>query len=315
MKPDEALQKFVWREYGQFTLFDPPDFDPTTNRYFANLRSDYPIFIHDDRTPADYKVRVLKIHSLGGIYLNDTLQIIRELTTSREECDTNLESLLKLWREQAENIVVSCSADNLMSINRFRNHFTQIDMIIDYLKEFDKITPLDIRGYPSPKNRDKLLRYIKLLKELDIVREEASGNYVPGRQFGFLEKTTEDYDQFKHAVLSHVIKNRYITLRDVFKLTILEKTIGIDNVIYLPELEIEEPIHRRRKSIASLYKRHYERRIDPFRLNHILKELVRSGAISRKGSNYFGQESLRDEMLVKKRELPPLSITPLTRFS
>jgi hypothetical protein len=315
MKPHGVVQKLVWKEYGQYTLFDPPDFDSNTNRYFANLRSDYPLFIHDDRTPADYKVRVLKIHSLGSIYLNDNFQVIRELTTSREECDENLGKLLKLWREQAENIVVSCSADILTSMNRFRNHFTQIDIILDFLKEFDKITPIDIKEYPSPKKRIKLVRYIKLLKELDVVREETSGNFVPGRLFGFLEKSADNYDQFKQAVLSHVIKNRYITLRDIFKLTILEKTIGIDNVIYLPELETGEPIHRSRGSIASLYKRYYDRRIDPFRLNNILTELETSGAISRKGPYYFGQEDLREDMLVKKRELPPLSISPLIRYS
>ena len=41
--------------------------------------------------------------------------------------------------------------------------------------------------------------------------------------------------------------------------TILEKAIGIDNIIYLPELEIGEPVYRRRKSIESLYKKYYER--------------------------------------------------------
>jgi hypothetical protein len=314
MALEEVVQKLVWREFGQFTLFDPPEYDPDSERYMVNLRSDYPIFIHDDRGPSEYKVRVLKIRSLGQLFFNNQYQIIRDLSINKVDTDANLESLLRLWREQAENIVVTCSAYNLMRIDEFRNHFSQIDIIIDYLKEFDRITPIDLKRYRPKRYRTRFLQYINLLKGLEVIREEESGVYVPGRQFSLLEERTDNYDQFKKSILSHVVENRYITIRDVFKLTILEKTISIDNVIYLPELEIEEPIHRKRGSIANLYKKYYDRNIDPFKLNNILKRLENVEAISRKGDKFFGEEQLREKMLKKKKDLPELTISQLTQY-
>ncbi|HUV54298.1 MAG TPA: hypothetical protein VMW03_03740 [Candidatus Krumholzibacteriaceae bacterium] len=315
MSESEIVRKFIYKEYGQFTLYDLPEYDPNNDWHVSNLRSDYPIFIHDDRNPSDYKVRVLKIDSLGKLYLNNEYQIIRRLSTSREDFDSNLEKILQLWREQAENIVVSCTAKNLVKIDMFRNHFTQIDLIIDYVKEFDKITPYDLKQYGPKSRRNRLFSYIKLLEDIQVVRSDENGNIVPDRKFGLLEDATSTNEDFKRAIISDLIENRYITLRDFFNLTILEKTIAIDNIIYMPELEVGEAIHRTRNSIFHLYKKHYDRRIDPFRLNHILSRLENSGTISRENKYYFGQEELRDKMIERKKELPPLSISPLTSYS
>ena len=311
MEVEKVVNRFAYREYGQFILVDPPIFDSVSQTYYSNIRSDFPIFIHDDRDPSGYKVRVLKIESLGQIYLNKDLQIIPHLTTTREECNSNLESLLRLWRNQAERIVVSCSSDNLARIEEFRHHLNQIELIIDNLKEFGKINHSEIEKYMTRSDRVKLVRYLSLLKGLEIVREVKTG-YVPGQRFISLEKIAENEDEFRHLILSYVIKNRYQTLRDVFGITILERTVNIDNIIYLPELELEERVYRRRRSIAANYKYFYERNINPLHLNHILRRLVRVGAISREGQNYFGDDELRERMLKEKRTLRPLTITNFT---
>ena len=143
---------------------------------------------------------------------------------------------------------------------------------------------------------------------MELVRETKSG-YVPGRQFISLEEAAKDEDELRLFFLSYVIKNRYLTLRDVFKITILEKTVNIDNVVYLPELELEQQIYRRRHSIAASYKYHYKRNINPLHLTHILRRLEKCEAICRRGQNYFGDDDLRESMLEKKKTLQPLTIT------
>lgn len=308
----EQLQRFAAKEYGQFILVDPPVLDPDKQTYQANIRANYPVYIHDDRNPSDYRVRVLKIQSLGSVYLNKDAQILPHLTTYREQCDTNLTDLLKLWREQAENIVVSCSSDNLVQIKEFQNHFNQIEVIVDYLKEFNRITDFEVARYNPKKDRSRLNRYLHLLEELELVRREGL-TFVPGRQFVLFEEKAANDDALKQSILSYILRNRYITIRDFFKITILEKTIGIESMIYLPEIETGEPIHRRPATIALSYKNYYERNINPIHLNHILKRLERCKAIERQGSTYHGSGDLREMMINRKKDLPPLSISPLTK--
>jgi hypothetical protein len=307
MTAESVINQFTYVEYGQFIIVDPPTFDHKSQTYYSNIRSDFPVFIHDDREPADYKVRVLKIESLGQIYLNKDLQIIPQLTTRSEECNTNLESLLRLWRDQAERIVLSCSSDNLATIEEFRHHLNQIELIIDNLKEYGEIRNFEINKFMPSYDRIKLKRYLSLLKGLDIVREVESG-YKPGERFISIENVAKNENAFRNSILSYIIKNRYQTLRDVFKITILERTVNIDNIIYLPELELEEPIHRMKQSIASSYKFHYKQNINPLHLTHILSRLKRCKAIRQKGNRYFGCNDLREDMLKVKRTLRPLTI-------
>jgi len=307
MKAESVINQFAHREYGQFIIVDPPTFDPESQRFYSNIRSDFPVFIHDDRDPADYKVRVLKIESLGQIYLNKELQIIPQLTTTPEKCNNNLESLIRLWRDQAERIVLSSSSDNLARIEEFRHHFNQIELIIDNLKEYGEIRHFEINKYMPSGDRIKLKRYLSLLKGLNIVREVESV-YRPGKRFISIEDVTENEDEFRDSILSYIIKNRYQTLRDVFKITILERTVNIDNIIYIPELELEEPIYRRKQSITSSYKFYYKQNINPLHLTHILRRLKRCKAIGQKGNNYFGRDDLREDMLKIKRTLRPLTI-------
>lgn len=306
------ISKFAYDEYGQFIFVDSPQFDRESKIYYANIRSKLPVFIHDDRTPAHYKVRVLKIDSLGKIYLNKDLELIPNLTTRREECYRNLENILKLWRARTEHIVVQCSSDQLVKIEDFRNHFSQIELIVDHLLEFGEIKNTEISKYMPSKDKAKLIRYLSLLEGLDIVRRTET-SYKMGNEFINLEKRLEVKEDIqldiRLVVLSHVIKNRYLTLKDVFGLNILEKTVNIDNVIYLPELELEEPIYRKRSTIANSYKYYYKRNINALHLTRILKRLENCGAIHRISDKYLGHDHLREKMLDKKRVLKPLTIT------
>jgi hypothetical protein len=308
MTVDVKISQFSGYNYGQFTQIDPPEFDPNNKMYRANIRARYPIYIFDERDPSSYKVRILNMQSLGQIVLNEKEELIPYLTTSREQYNENFINLLKLWRLQTENIVVTCSSDQFIKIEEFRNHLSQIELLLDQLIEVGKITKVELTKGFSGASRSRLARYVSLLEGLDILRIKETGDYEAGNTFIGLEKSIKT-EELRLLALSYIVKNRYTTLRDVFGLTIFEKTIGIDNVIYLPELEVKTSIFQSRKSITSYYRRFYGKNINPLVLTQILRRLEQSGAINREGDRYHGVEHLREAMIKQKEALPALRIS------
>lgn len=312
MSAEDVIDRFAYKEYGQVINVDPPIYDEYRKNYRSNVKANYPIFIYDDREPGSYKVRVLKIQNIGQICLNEELKIVPEFTTYRHDSENNLSMILELWKNQAENIVITTSSDNFVRIEAFQNHFSQIDLILSHLFEYEKIYDHEIKKYLPIKDRKRLFRYINLLQSLDLIRK-VHDYYEFGNEFNSWtldENNQKSEEDLKLTVISYLIKNRYSTLRDEFKLTILEKTINIDNVIYLPELEYQNAIHRKRASIAASFKRYYNKNINPLHLTQILRRLSKCGAIVEKNQKYYGDESLRENMLSLKKRLQPLSLTP-----
>jgi len=310
MEAQSVIDRFAFKEYGQVIKVDPPFYNEKTGFYISNIKANYPVYIFDDRTPSDYNVRVLKIKHLGQITLNDKLQVIPHFTTYGEECRENLIKVLDSWKRQAENIVVSASSNQLTKIEDFRNHFSLIERIIDYLIDYNKIHNIELTRYLNKDDKLKIKRYVNLLEELELVRYEEP-YYEIANKYTTIESATKNPKDLMTNILAYIIENRYPILRDEFKLTILEKTISIDSIIYLPEMELEEPIYRKFKSISDDYKKYYNKNINPLHLNQILRRLEKVGAIQRDGIEYFGDEELREDMITRKKKLGPLSIAPI----
>jgi len=304
--PEQVAQRYAFSHYGNLVLVDDPEYDEVENLYVSNLRSDYPLIIQDDRFSEKRTVRVLKIGNLGTISINSDNKIVKEKTSSREDIIANLNLFFELWKERAENIVISASADNLVRISRFRHFFDPIDSVLIYLWDTHKIFDDDIRTARLIVRRRKMRLYLNLLEGLEIVRRVEDG-YVEGNVFLSLRDSVKNEEQFRDTVISHIIRERYPTLRDIFHLTILEPTIHIDNSIYLPELEAEQTVYRTTNSIERDYRYYYDRRINPLDLKLTLKRLENAEAISRRGNHYSGNEQLLKEMITLKNSMPSLT--------
>lgn len=308
----KRAQRYAFSHYGNLILIDEPIFDEQRKIYVSNLKSDYPLVIHDDKIPERKMIRVLKISDLGTISITQNLKIIREETTSREDCVKNLMFFLEMWRERAERIVVSASSDHLVRISRFRHFFDPIDSVLIYLWDNHIIHDEEIETARLIERRKKMRLYLELLEGLQIVRRVRDA-YVEGNLFVSTRKTEPNEEKFRDAILSHIIRERYPTLRDVFHLTILEPTIHIENCIYLPEIEVEQQIYRVSDSIARDYKYYYDRRINALDLKLTLRRLENAEAINREGRHYFGNERLLRNMVDMKKQLPPLGSELLSR--
>ena len=81
---EQAVQRLLFGHYGDLIIADTPMFDATKQAYVANLRSDYPIMVQDDKMQ-ETKLHILKVDRLGSVYIDKDLKIMQEKTTSRDK--------------------------------------------------------------------------------------------------------------------------------------------------------------------------------------------------------------------------------------
>lgn len=305
--PEQAIRQYASSHYGHLILVDDPLYYEDEGLYVSNLRSDYPLKIKDDKPPQRKSLHVLKIDNLGSIALDNDGRIVKDRTTSREECLRNLDLFFRMWKKRAEEIVVFASADELVKISRFNHFFDMIDEILSSLWDYRHISDQEIDFERLTSRRKRMRLYLGLLEGLQVLRKSENG-YDEGNLTAILRREYKTNEEgFRDAVISTIFRERYPALRDVFKLSIFEPTIHIDNCIYLPEMEIEQPIYRVADSIERDYTQYYQRKINPMVLNLILKRLVSVDAIDREGKHYFGNERLLKEMVKLKKERPPIN--------
>ena len=304
---EQAIRQYASSHYGHLILVDGPLYYEDEQIYVSNLRSDYPFKIMDDKPPQRKSIHVLKIDNLGSIALDNNGRILKDRTTSRDECLRNLDLFFRMWKKRAEEIVVSASADELVKISKNNHFFDMIDEILSTLWDYRHIYDQEIDFERSLRRQERMRLYLGLLEGLQILRKGEKG-YDEGNLTTMLRKEFKTNEEgFRDAVISTIFKERYPALRDVFKLTIFEPTIHIDNCVYLPEIEIEEPIYRVADSIIRDYYQYYQKKINPMVLSLILKRLVSVKAIDQDGKHYFGNEHLLKKMVKLKKESQPIN--------
>jgi hypothetical protein len=148
---------------------------------------------------------------------------------------------------------------------------------------------------------DRIMKYLELLLELDIIRR-VKGGYVHGNTYvGLLEKVKNDSRKLKTVLLSHVIKQKYSTLRQVFGIRQLEPFIHLANAYYSASLEAERLIH----ISPHLYQRYQDfyKKITTWEFKSKLGELVDKGALQYDKQYLVGNKQYFDNMLGLKQEV------------
>jgi hypothetical protein len=304
-EPQRAILQYASSHYGHLILVDDPEYSEAEKLYVSNLRSDYPFIINDDKMPQHKSLHVLKIGNLGYITIDKDYKIIKERTTSRDECIKHLDTFFDMWKRRAEEIIVAASADCLVKVTSFDHFFKPINGVLNTLWFHHSVHNAELEMDRSYAKRNRLLLYMQLLEDLKIVRKVPNG-YDEGELSLFIRQNNTQ-NGYRNALLSCIIKEQYRTLRDVFRLNIFDRCVRIDSCIYLPEMEAEEPVYRKSESIRNDYKEYYNRRINPCDLLTILSELENAGAIMRDGQHYYGNEDLLKEMVKMKKKAPLIS--------
>lgn len=298
----EEIRRHVVQNYGNLISIGEPRFDDRTKTWLAELKSDYPRIIYDDRSPNKRMVRFLSLRRLGVIRLGENLQFIE--ATSREVAIQNLSSFLDMWQERAERIVVWASSEHLARINETQTVLGKFSMIISNLLLKEIISENEISSSP-PKEEHMIRQHLKILEGLDFVRRTGEG-YTYGNLFTELQRRLKDFQDFKIAVLSHIIRERYSTLKEILGISQLETIVHVDSCYYRPALEAESLLYWTGDSIINRYRKIYGRK-SSLRISHILHELVDVKALEHEDKYYFGNEELFAQMLDLKSQMADLS--------
>lgn len=298
---EHTVQKYAVDNYGDLIVPDKPVFDEKTKIWKAQLRSTYPRIIEDEKSN-EVLVGFLDLRDLGMIKLNDKLQVLD--ATPSKKCDEQLSSRLDLWKQQTERIVVTASSDVFAKIEESIHVLNPLELILEQLintvkdKEI-KILDTDIH---EQRNTDRIMQYLELLLELDIVRR-VQGGYVHGNTYvGLLEKEKSNSRKLRTVLLSYVIKQKYSTLRQVFGIRQLEPYIHLANAYYSASLEAERLIHISRPHLYQRYQNFYKK-ITTWEFDSKLNELIDKESLQYENNYLMGNKEHFDNMLEMKQEV------------
>ena len=185
--PESAIKKYVVNHYGDLIIPDKPIFDDKTKIWMAQLRSTYPRIVTDD-VSGEILVGFLQLEGLGTIRLDDNSHLIN--ATSRKNCNDQLSSRLDLWRQQTERIVIIASSEAFAKIEESIHVLNPLELILDQLaltvKDNEvKILDSDIH---EQNNSDRIMQYLELLLELEIVRRGTKWLYTWEHVCGIIRK-------------------------------------------------------------------------------------------------------------------------------
>ena len=298
--PEFAIKKYVVNHYGDLIIPDKPIFDDKTKIWMAQLRSTYPRIVTDD-VSGEVLVGFLELKDLGTIRLDDNLHITD--ATSRKNCDNQLSFRLDLWKQQTERIVIIASSEVFAKIEESIHVLNPLELILDQLirtVEDNEIKILD-SDIHEQNNPNRIMQYLELLLELEIVRR-VQGGYIHGNVYVGLLENKHISKNLKTSLLSYVIAQKYSTLRQVFGITQLEPYVHLANAYYSASLEAEKLIHISQPHLYQRYQNFYKK-ISRWAFNSKLNELVDKGALQYDNDYLVGNKEYFDNMLQIKYDV------------
>ena len=300
---EQVVRRYLAENYGDLITSEKPTQDSKTGEWEARLQSTYPRIIQDAKSE-DVIVRFLQLRDLGVVRLNKGLRVTN--ATSSEDAELQLGARLDLWKNQAERIVVNASSDVFAKIVESLHVLNPLKQILDQLtkrSENIRLSDIEIDDQARPV---RIRQYLDLLVELQIVRRVEDG-YSYGNTFTALaEQTRNDFRTLETALISHVIRQKYSTLRQVFDITQLEPFIHLDNCYYWPALDAEKLVKATRSSM-------YQRQLDYYDwmptwdFDSKLQDLLDQGELVEEDGYIGGNVDHFDKMLELKREIVVLN--------
>jgi hypothetical protein len=278
---------------------DEPRLNEETGVWEAELVSNYPRIIRDDKRPTEPFVKFIYLRNLGKVELDAELNVLS--ASSRADCSRVVEERFSLLGQRAERIMVQASADSLASLTETRHVLAPVVKIIDNLLDRNAKTP-EI-SYEDLEGEDaRLSQYFELLAESGIV-ERAEGGFNSGPNFvKFLETYKDDYDGLVNVALSHLIRTKYPALRSAFDIRQLEPSIHVDGTYYWPALEADRVIYAHLDTLRYRYIASYGM-ISTVSFKSYLHRLTEADAIVEDSGYYSANERLFGEMQKLKGDL------------
>jgi len=294
------IKKHMIENYGDLIVADEPIFDENTKVWKVQLCSTYPRII-EDLESKEIIIRFLNLKDLGTIEINENLKIVD--ATSNQKCEHQLTSRIDIWKQQAEKIVATASSDVFAKIAESIHVLNPLWLVLGEIIKLDQVHNNLLEGDEIDQQRRpyKIRQYLELLVELDIVRK-VDNDYTYGNVYvGLLENNDrENFHELQVMLLSHVIKRKYSTLRQVFGITQLEPFVHLANAYYWPSLDAEKLIHTTRSHLYQRFQDYYNG-VSSWDFNSKLSELTNNGALQYENGYLIGNKDQFDAMLELKQ--------------
>jgi hypothetical protein len=307
INPREKIREYAMCHYGNLFSTEDPIFDEKEKVWKAQLRSNYPRLIKNDQ-PEERFIRVLPLKGLGTICLNEELEFVKDCSSKREDSISRIHSYLKMWREQVENIVVTASSKQLANTHPARTFLHPANMILaSFRQKRDAlITPEELEKLR--RRHAKIDRWVSLLEDLKLIKKTEEG-YIYGEKFVQLEENenANTYNAFETMSMAYILEKSYVLLKEIFHIQQFEPLVHLDSCYYRPALEAEQVLFQTSGSLFKRFVADYNYRPDT-ELRHLLLELQKSGALSRKESYYCANEEVFNEMLELKSQAPLIGL-------
>ena len=300
----EKVREYAMCYYGNLFSTEEPIFHEKERLWKAELKSNYPRLIKNDK-PQERFIRVLPLKRLGTICLNENLQFVKDCSSKRDESVSLIHSYLEMWREQVENIIVTSSSQQLAKTHPARTFLHPANVILSYFRR-ERDSALTFEELEKLRRPIKMGRWIALLEDLKLIEKKES-SYVYGDVFPDLEKKARNDEEFEILSMAYILETSYPLLKEIFHIRQFEPLVHLDSCYYRPALEAEEVLFQTSDSLFKRFVDDYRYRPD-IELGHVLQELRNCKALLCRGSYYYGNDVIFNEMLNLKSQAPILAL-------
>lgn len=273
--------------------------------WVAELKSDYPRTIRDDKPPYSTFVKYITLRELGEVRLSDNNEIEG---TSRKELVERLTSSLTQWRQQVEEIILSTSSDRLARIGRLKDTLNPIVLVVDHFSRegVELLSYEEIRKDPRSK---QMLRWLDFLQQIKLVEKKDEG-FTYGAKFAELEKKLGPGSNLSDTIISYIMKNYYATMRQALEIWRFDPYLHMETCYFAPSLQAGRLLYRKEASLLALYHKWYRVQSPNYRIRPILDQLQEVGLLEKEGEYWIGSKEMWKNLDPLKKNIPQ-EIAPL----
>ena len=296
---DNTLPRYLKRKIGQGVYISKKR-KINNNSFIINIGNTYPAFVH---RPSNHPP-IVKFANFENI---STIQI--EKKTSKEIFEVSVpsrEEMILKNDEKYNSIIVS--AENSLMDKTYMNYVriplvqTAMSKIKSILISLDVDNQIDPIHYP-PLEREKLLKYLKFLEDLEYTRKEGQ-IYVEGNRLNVIkhEISRDNQDNLYNMMMADVLKMGYPYMKKHLRLLQIIPYLRITTAYYLPSHEFNELLEIKRHDftnfIADYLYSFYKLRTMAYkgytdtRLNKQIDDVITSNILQIKEDKIIGQEDI-----------------------
>jgi hypothetical protein len=308
-----TVKEYLLTHYGHLVHASEPVFNEEESSHISKLYSSYPITIRDDKGMRRF-VRYIDVPYLGEIVLTEKLYLRSSKTTTRKELNKRLTEFLRIWTENAENLVLSATADLVANLPIIPVVLNPVKVIVEQLWNNNKINDSQLKIARTKDKAARYRKYLELMKGIGLVQRHES-SWLPGEDFTKIQSQIRRLDEGRTKIFAIILKRRYIALKQVFDIKNLERVIKIENAVYMPEIEEKKAVYRDIRSVGSDLYRFYNDRVNPQEISSTLRDLVEVGAVVSEKDLFAGDDNIRSEVISNKASQPSVQSRWLAAYA